>query len=201
MLVVDTSVLLAAADNADPDHQACAETIQNAGPLVTTALVIAETAYLIGRQLGAAAEARFFRAVADGELQIETLTPAETRRIAELIETYADLGLGGTDASLIVIAERMKVGTLATLDRRHYDRARAVTRGNARHAEHPGFAGRSSPRVIGRAHPYRAGTFMVRGGRRFDSVRGLQKKAAKRDVLSSQRAMDGARRTHSDTFS
>ncbi len=124
MLVVDTSVLLAAADNADPDHQACAEAIQNAGPLVTTALVVAETAYLIGRQLGAAAEARFFRAVADGELQIETLTPAETRRIADLIETYADLGLGGTDASLIVIAERMKVATLATLDRRHLSVAR-----------------------------------------------------------------------------
>jgi hypothetical protein len=43
--------------------------------------------------------------VADGELRIET---------------YADLGLGGTDASLIVIAERMKVSTLATLDRRHF---------------------------------------------------------------------------------
>ncbi len=120
MLIVDTNVLLAAADNADPDHQACVETIQNAGPLVTTAFVIAETAYLIGRQLGAAAEARFFRAVADGEIQIETITPADTRRIAELIETYADLGLGGTDASLIAIAERMKVSTLATLDHRHF---------------------------------------------------------------------------------
>lgn len=118
--MVDTSVLLAAADNADPDHQACSETIQNARPLVTTAFVIAETAYLIGRQLGAPAEARFFRAVADGELQVEPITPAETRRIAELIETYADLGLGGTDASLIVIAERLKVARLATLDRRHF---------------------------------------------------------------------------------
>ncbi|MGH3002169.1 MAG: PIN domain-containing protein [Gaiellaceae bacterium] len=86
-------MLLAAADNADadPDHQACAEAIQHAGPLVTTALVVAETPYLIGRQLGAAAEARFFRAVADRELQIETMTPADARRIAELIETYADL--------------------------------------------------------------------------------------------------------------
>lgn len=90
------------------------------GPLLTTALVIAETAYLIGRQLGAAAEARFFRAVADGELQIETITPADARRIADLIEAYADLSLGGTDASLIAIAERMKLGTLATLDRRHF---------------------------------------------------------------------------------
>lgn len=120
MLVVDTSVLLAAADNADPDHEPCTKTLTSARPLVTTALVVAETAYLIGRQLGAAAEGRFFRAVADGDLQIEPVTPADARRIAELIETYADLGLGGTDASLIVIAERLKVTTLATLDRRHF---------------------------------------------------------------------------------
>jgi predicted nucleic acid-binding protein len=120
LLVVDTSVLLAAADTADPDHQACVEAIQNAAPLVTTAFVVAETAYLIGRQLGAGAEAQFFRAVADGELQLEAITPADARRIAELIETYADLGLGGTDASLIVTAERLKLTAIATLDRRHF---------------------------------------------------------------------------------
>jgi predicted nucleic acid-binding protein len=37
-----------------------------------------------------------------------------------LIETYADLGLGGTDASLIVVAERFAVDRIATLDRRHF---------------------------------------------------------------------------------
>ena len=120
MLVVDTSVLLAAADNADPDHDPCIRTIQDAGPLVTTTLVVAETAYLIGRQLGAAAEAGFFRAVAAGEIQVEPITPADTRRIADLIETYADLGLGGTDASLVVLAERLNVTRIATLDRRHF---------------------------------------------------------------------------------
>ena len=120
MLVVDTSVLLAAADNADPDHDSCTKAIEGASPLITTALVIAETACLIGRQLGSAAEAAFFRAVAAGELQVETITPADARRIAELIETYADLGLGGTDASLIVVAERLDVTTIATLDRRHF---------------------------------------------------------------------------------
>jgi len=86
LLVVDTSVLLAAADNADPDHQACAKAIQSASPLVTTALVIAETAYLIGRQLGATAEAAFFRALAAGELQVETITSADAGRMANLIE-------------------------------------------------------------------------------------------------------------------
>lgn len=120
MLVVDTSVLLAAADNADPDHHRCVTAIEGASPLVTTTLVIAETAYLIGRQIGAAAEAAFFRSVAAGEIQVEMLTPADARRIADLIETYADLGLGGTDASLIVVAERLAVNRIATLDRRHF---------------------------------------------------------------------------------
>jgi predicted nucleic acid-binding protein len=120
VLVVDTSVLLAAADNADPDHESCTRAIEGTSPLVTTALVIAETAYLIRRQLGAQAEAAFFRAVAAGELEVELLTPADAQRIAELIETYSDLGLSGTDASLIVVAERHKVTTIATLDRRHF---------------------------------------------------------------------------------
>lgn len=124
MLVVDTSVLLAAADNADPDHDPCTRAIKSASPLVTTPLVVAETAYLIGRQLGAAAEAAFFRAVAAGEIQVEPITPADARRIADLIETYADLGLGGTDASLVVVAERLNVTRMATLDRRHFGTVR-----------------------------------------------------------------------------
>ena len=53
MLITDTGVLVAAADDADADHQTCAELLEDEpGPLVTTPLVIAETAYLIGRQLG-----------------------------------------------------------------------------------------------------------------------------------------------------
>lgn len=124
MLVVDTSVLLAAADNADPDHDSCTRAIEGASPLVTTALVIAETAYLIGRQLGTTAEAAFFRAVAAGEIQVEPITPADARRAADLIETYADLGLGGTDASLVVVAERLNVTRIATLDRRHFGTVR-----------------------------------------------------------------------------
>jgi predicted nucleic acid-binding protein len=121
VLIVDTGVLLAAADNADPDHEACAQLLQHeSGRLVTTALVIAETSYLIGRQLGAHDEARFFRSIADGDLEIETLTAVDGHRIADLIDRYADLALGGTDASLIAIAERLHQSRIATLDRRHF---------------------------------------------------------------------------------
>ncbi len=43
LLVVDTSVLLAAADKADPDHGPSVRAIERASPLVTTAFVITET--------------------------------------------------------------------------------------------------------------------------------------------------------------
>jgi predicted nucleic acid-binding protein len=86
VLVVDTSVLLAAADNADPDHATCAAALTDSNPLVTTELVVDETAYLVGRQLGAAAEAGFFHSVANGDLHVEPFTPSDAGRIAELIE-------------------------------------------------------------------------------------------------------------------
>ncbi len=64
----------------------------------------------------------FLRGVAAGELELAVLTVADTARMAELTERYADLGLGGTDASLVALAERLGLGltTLATFDRRHF---------------------------------------------------------------------------------
>ncbi len=121
MLIVDTGVLLAAADNADPDHKACAQLLaKDARPLLTTPLVVAETAYLIGRQLGPKAEARFFRSVANGDIIVQPLTPDDDRRIADLIDQYLDLPLGGTDASVIALAERLDQTRVATLDHRHF---------------------------------------------------------------------------------
>ena len=69
---------------------------------------------------GPEAEAGFYRSVADGDVLVEVLTATDYQRIAELIERYADLGLGGTDASLVVIAERLGATRVATLDHRHF---------------------------------------------------------------------------------
>ncbi|MGD9753486.1 MAG: type II toxin-antitoxin system VapC family toxin [Acidimicrobiia bacterium] len=120
MLIVDTGVILAAADHADPDHVACVEVVERTDLLVTTHLVIAEAAYLIARQLGPAAEAAFFRSVAQGDVAIEALTSVDLERVAELVETYVDLPLGGTDAGVIAIAERLGQTRIGTLDRRHF---------------------------------------------------------------------------------
>ena len=50
MLLVDTGVIVAAADRTDTHHRACADLLQNFdGPLITSPLVIAEATYLINR--------------------------------------------------------------------------------------------------------------------------------------------------------
>jgi predicted nucleic acid-binding protein len=114
-------VLLAAADRSEPDHDACRELLETSrGPLITTELVIAETGWLLNRQLGPTGEAALYRSIADGELLIERLLSADWHRIAALTEQYADQPLGGVDASLVAVAERLGLDTIATLDRRHF---------------------------------------------------------------------------------
>ena len=39
---------------------------------------------------------------------------------ADLVERYADFPLGGSDASVIAIAERLSITTILTTDRRHF---------------------------------------------------------------------------------
>lgn len=116
MLIVDT-VLVGAADRKDRFHAECAALVRDdPGPLVTTPMVIAETAYLIRRQLGSRAEASIYAAIIDGDLGVEAITGDDWVRIHALVERYADLPLGGTDAGLIAIAERLDVRRVATLD-------------------------------------------------------------------------------------
>jgi uncharacterized protein len=86
--------------------------------LVIPTLVVAEATYLVGSRLGPAAEARFLRGL--NQIEVEPPSPDDWERIANLVEEYADLPLGGTDASVVALAERLDTGTLITLDRRHF---------------------------------------------------------------------------------
>jgi hypothetical protein len=130
VLIVDTGPLLATADRADRDHAACRTLLEgDEGPLVTTAMVIAEAAYLIDRQLGAKAEVSLYTSIIEGQLEVADLAIPDWERIQDLVGTYADLRLGGTDASVIALAERQGAVRIATLNRRHF----AVVR--PRHAD------------------------------------------------------------------
>ncbi len=121
MLIVDTGPLLATADRNDPDHHICRALLEaEPGQLTTTAMVIAEAAYLICRQLGPSAEAALYTSITSHELVVANLSDADWKRVGELVTSYASLPLGGTDASLVAIAERLGSTRIATLDHRHF---------------------------------------------------------------------------------
>ena len=89
------------------------------------AVVAAEASWLIGDRLGAETEAAFVASVAAGDFRVEDLTAADWRRAAELVEHYADLGLGLIDAAVVTVAERLGITDLATLNERDFRVVRA----------------------------------------------------------------------------
>lgn len=119
LAIVDSGPLYAAADTDDDDHLDSLEILQRPDlQLVIPALVVAEVTYMIGRRLGAHAEARFLQGI--GQLDVEAPAAEDWPRMAELVEQYASFPLGGTDASVVALAERLGTEQLVTLDRRHF---------------------------------------------------------------------------------
>jgi len=121
VVIVDTGVLLAAADADDVDHERCAGLLRaHRGELRVPAPVVPECSWQIEQHLGPTSEARFLRLITSGQLTVVDLTVADYERCAVLIETYADLGLGLVDASVVTVAEDLGVRTVATLNRRDF---------------------------------------------------------------------------------
>ena len=88
--------------------------------LLTPCTVLPEAAYLIRSRLGTYAESRFAESLAAGEIVAEHLTQSDLDRSAHLVTQYDFLGL--VDASLVAVAERLKLKALVTTDRRDFRR-------------------------------------------------------------------------------
>lgn len=83
--------------------------------------VIAEACYLIDRYNGAEAEAVFLEDLAAGAYGLVAgLLPEDLGRMADLVRKYSNLPLGGTDASVITLAERVGTLDIATINHRHF---------------------------------------------------------------------------------
>jgi hypothetical protein len=114
MILVDTGPLVAAANRNDTHHRASAKALAaSPPPRLVPGMVIAEVAYLLARDAGASIEAGF--------LAIVSPTADDLTRVAELVEQYADLPLGATDACIVALAERLNITELVTLDQRHFN--------------------------------------------------------------------------------
>ena len=119
LVVVDTGPLYAVVDEDDGDHARCRAVLEQAEHrLIIPTLVIAEATYLIGTRLGPDIETQFLRSLA--RMHVEGPTPDDWPRIADLVTQYGDFPLGGADASIVALAERLDIDTIVTLDDRHF---------------------------------------------------------------------------------
>ena len=118
-VVVDTGILYALADADDAWHdRARAWMERQSGLLVVPVTVLSEVTYLLHTRLGPSIELAFAESVAAGEIEIEALRQADLDRCCEVMKRYPEIGF--VDASVVAVAERLKVATLATTDRRHF---------------------------------------------------------------------------------
>jgi uncharacterized protein len=121
--IVDSSAMLAVVDERDPAHRRCLDVLQRQDlRLVIPALCVAETAYLTARSLGPHVEAGYLSQLA--EMDVRAPEPEDWPRIGALVRQYADFPLGGTDASVIVLAERLGTDIVVSVDRRHFTAVR-----------------------------------------------------------------------------
>jgi len=120
VIVLDTGPIFAAANRRDPDHRACARLISETRDLAVPTSVVAEACYLLGTHLGPKVEATFLRSLLTNRFTLVAPTDEDLGRAADLVVTYGDLPLGGTDALVVTTAERLELTTVATLDHRHF---------------------------------------------------------------------------------
>jgi Predicted nucleic acid-binding protein, contains PIN domain len=118
-ILLDASVVLAAADRADLNHAAALAWFGRADePLLLGALTLGELDVLLQRELGVAATLALVRSVTGGAIRLVAPTDADLARAVELLDAVAEHRPRLADALLVAAAERLGVHRIATFDRR-----------------------------------------------------------------------------------
>ena len=118
-LLLDTGIVYALADRKDGWHRRARDLVNaSREALLVPVTVVPEVCYLMRERLGAAVERRFVASLAAEELALEDLAAGDLKRCAALLEQYPQIGF--VDASLVAVAERLRLRKIATTDRRHF---------------------------------------------------------------------------------
>lgn len=120
-LICDAAPLVALADSGEPRRGRILEQIRHErGDLILPAQVAAEVDYMLGVRLGQPARRAFLEDLAARRFEVACLTPSDYATVASLDGRYADLELGLSDCSVIVLAARFDTVRLLTFDERDF---------------------------------------------------------------------------------
>jgi predicted nucleic acid-binding protein len=118
-ILLDSSAILAAADQSDLNHRAALGWFGRADePLLVGALTLGEADLLLQRELGLRATLALLEAVASGGVRVVSPNQTDLARAAELMREASEYRPRLADAVLVATAERLGVTRVAAFDRR-----------------------------------------------------------------------------------
>lgn len=126
--IVDTGPLVAYLDAKDSAHAevaACWDAFR--GQLLTSSAVIAEAMHFVAPSAGGPRHLADL-VTASGMEVYDLCRPPELREAAVLMEKYADTPMDFADATLMLLAEALRVYDILTLDRRGFSTYRTRNR-------------------------------------------------------------------------
>jgi predicted nucleic acid-binding protein len=118
--LVDTGAIVAVLDRRDPGHRRVLSFLErDPDGMLVPVTVLPEADDLVVARHGVRAELVMLRGVAT-TFELVDFTADDLDRAIELIEQYADAEIGLVDASVVAIAERLRIARILTLDRRRF---------------------------------------------------------------------------------
>jgi uncharacterized protein len=120
IVLVDTGPLVALLDPSDSARATCRKCLDTLAQsdLVTTEAVITEAEYLL--DFSRRAQVALLHLLASQRPRVEPIGAKDRMRIAELMIKYGDSPMDYADATLVLLAERLRTHRVFTLDRRDF---------------------------------------------------------------------------------
>lgn len=120
-LIVDSGPIIAQAERYHP-HKAGARRILLSEPEVPilSPMMAAEIDYFLARRAGLGGNRTFRRDLAAARYEVPCLEPADYLTAITLNDRYADLNVGLTDLSIVILAARYRTNRILTFDQRHF---------------------------------------------------------------------------------
>ena len=113
-VLLDTGPIVAVLDRGDPLHAACVTLWHEiADRCITTEAVVTEATHLVGRAGGSPLPLELLLAA---RIPIVSIESAGHEHAVRLMRRYGTLPMDYTDATLVIVADAVKVNTIFTLD-------------------------------------------------------------------------------------
>lgn len=119
-IIADTGFIVALTNRSDKYHEAVKKIYYQQQTILIPQTVLAEVSYLIGKEGGTTAVSAWLKGLFKSRFTLIPLINIDILRTAEILEQYNDSRIDFVDASVMAIAERLRITQILTLDKRDF---------------------------------------------------------------------------------